>query len=603
MNLKKNLTAVLLTGVLMAGTCFGTAGTAFAANTATAATNTNTAVDTRPFNEKNDQPESGTDALGNIVSGVQKVLEPVAEPASDVLGNIPVPARSKDDSQPKSGVALYGLLQWDGKDGAAPFKELKVSKVQNKLPKHVYFRDNNGGFNREFEVCLYNGNLYIRHRNVDEKWRVAPVPKALKGHIAAISVDADEIMALDENNWIYTMVGLFDDTDQWTWSRNWGEVFDIGTGYQVINGENGQWSLSNIDPDYDLTYTDIDGRLHDVGGAGCTQIFMKDPEDPTKIYFLDPWLPADESREIGTPYHSRFKVQSFSSSASMTFVINKYGDMFTRLFDYDLSGSDEVFFEYSWFSQVNVKDATENSWSERLTSAKIRLPSPSWEQQPKIDGTITDRISVESTAQGSQNRRLKVEGKRKGHTGYFTKLVNDKTWKFVRTDEPLQGTVLQNSTKDTSKKDLAPKSGLHYKGTVKGTSAAGNYKATITVKDFAYNDHEQDARITVGDVTIPAKLYNEYGNLGHATTQVITWRPTGFGDALRRYTCALVLTKANYEKLATTEEGRAFLEGFMSGKRIRPLSLQANVHGLFFADDKQWTSFVRIGAFDLLRQP
>ena len=594
--MKKKLLTLLVTGLLVVTTCVGATGTAFAATPKNAAT-----TDTRPFNEKNTEPESGTDTLSNLLQGARNVLEPVAQPASKVVSKVPVPVRSKDGTRPKDDVALYGLLSWEGKDGALPFDQLKVSTLQKKLPKHVYFRDNNGGFNREFEVCLYEGNLYIRHRNVSEDWREAPVPKALKGQIKAISVDADEIMALDENNWIYTMVGLFDDTDQWTWSRNWGEVFDIGTGYQVVNGATGQWSLSNIDPDYDLTYTDIDGRLHDVGGAGCTQIFMKDPEDPTKIYFLDPWLPADESREIGTPYHSRFKVRSFSSSASMTFVINQYGDMFTRLFDYDLSGSDEVFFEYSWFSQANVKDAEENSWSERMVSAKIRLPSPSWEAQPKIDGTITDRISVESVAQGSENRRLKVEGKQNGHTGYFTKLVNDKTWKFVRTDEPLQGNLLQNSLSDTSKKDLAPKSGLNYKGTVKGTSNAGAYKATIKVKDFAYNDHEQTATVSVGGVKVPATLYNEYGNLGHATTQVITWRPTGFDTALRRYTCALVLTKDNYKKLAATEEGKAFLEGFMGGKRIRPLSLQANIKGLYFADDKQWTSFVRIGAFDLLR--
>ena len=552
------------------------------------------AVDTRPFNEKNAEKQS-TDAAADLVGAAQSALEPVAEPIETVVSDFPVPYKSKDGTRPLEGVATYGILKWDGKDGAVPFEQLKVSTVQNKLPKRVDFRDNYSGFNREFEICLYNGNIYIRHRNVNETWRVAPLPKSMRYNIKAISVDADEIIALDENNWIYTMVGLFDDTDEWNWSTNWGEVFDIGTGYQLGNGQNHQWALSNIDPEYDMTYTDIDGRLHNTGGSGCTQIFFLDPNDHTKIYYLDPWLPGDESREAGTPYHCRFKAQSLSSSASVTFIINKYGDMYTRLFDYDLAGADEVFFEYSWFSQEDVPDADPDDSLSSLTSAKIRLPSPSWEQQPKIPGEITDRISVESVAPGSENRRLKVEGRKNGYTGYWTKMLNDKAWTFVRTDEKLQGTLLQNSMEDTSAKDLAPQSGIHYKGTIAGTGAS------MKVKNFAYNDHEQTAYIKVGGVQVPATLYNEYGNLGRATTQVITWHDTGFNESLRRYTCALVLTQDNADKLAATEEGRAFLSDFMDGNLIRPLSLQANVNGLYFADDKQWTSSVRIGAFDLLR--
>ncbi len=57
--------------------------------------------------------------------------------------------------------------------------------------------------------------------------------------------------------------------------------------------------------------------------------------------------------------------------------------------------------------------------------------------------------------------------------------------------------------------------------------------------------------------------------------------------------------------LASTAGGKQFLETYLTelrdGSWIRPLSLQANIHGLYFADDDQVTTFVRIGAFDLLR--
>ncbi|MBR5753033.1 MAG: hypothetical protein IKX83_00960 [Clostridia bacterium] len=555
-------------------------------------------ADTRPFHEKNAETSS-TDTATALVNGVLDLTEPIAEPTFRIVEDFPVPVRSKDGTRPIEGVSLYGILRWDGKDGAVPFRQLKVSKVQDNLPKTVHFRDNNGGFNREYEICLYNGNIYVKHRGVAENWRVAPLPNSMRYRVKAVSVDADEIIALDENNWIYTCIGLFDDTDEWIWNTSWGEVFDIGTGYQLGNGATNQWSLSNVDPQYDMTYTDIDGKLQPVGSAGCTQIFFRDADDATKIYYLDPWLPPDESREIGTPYQSRFKAQSLSSSASVTFIINRYGDMFTRLFDYDLSGSDEVFYAYSWFEQVDAEPAAEYDILNQLTAAKLRLPSPSWVRQPKIPGTVTDRISVESVAPGAENRRLKVEGKQNGHTGYWTKLLNDRSWSFVRTDEPLQGTVLENSPQDTSRKDLAPKTGLHYKGRIAGTGA------TLKVKDFAYNSHDQKAYVFVGGLRVPATIYMEYGTLGTATTQIITWRPTGFGETLRRYSCALVISEADAKTLASTAEGKQFLETYLTelrdGSWIRPLSLQANIHGLYFADDDQVTTFVRIGAFDLLR--
>ncbi len=465
-------------------------------------------------------------------------------------------------SRPDNNVATHSRLQEKGRDGQKPFEELDVYPDQSKLPEEVLFRDNNGGYTKDMESCLYEGNIYIRHRDKGESWRACPMPEDLKGNVVAISMDADEIVALDKDNWIYLLEGLYKDSAEWTWSTSWGEVFSLGRGYQLPTGENGKWSLSNIDPKHDLTYLDGDGKVQPVGQAGCTQIFYLDPKDSANILYADPWLPADPSRAMGSPQHSRFKIRSLSSSASCTFVINKYGKMYTRLFDFDIGGSDPVFFHYSWTPVDDSARTAKNWWDHFLnrSTADIRLPAPYWEEQPGIPGEITDKISVDTTDSGMQNRRLKVEGRQNGKTGYWTKMLQDKTWTFVETGEPLQGKLLRNTGAD----DLKPATNINYKG------KAG--KAEIEVKDFAYNDSRTEITIRKDGKEIPAMLYYEYGSYGTATSQIITHRDHGLNKEPRRYTAAIYVDEEGQKALGLKQE-------------INPIAMSATTEKLILGSD------------------
>lgn len=519
-------------------------------------------------------------------------------PACTAKANLDALTLRSSETRPKQGVSVHGLLTWEAKENSAPFSKLPVAAHQETLPREIYMRDETGSYNRDYEIALRDGILYVKHRGVSEKWREAPMPDALKGYLTAISVDADEIIALDDENWIYTCIGLFDDTSEWKWMSAWGELFRVAPGYQLPNASRGQWVLSNIDRDYDETYTDADGRKHQVGGSGCTTIFYRSVEDPTRIIYLDPWLPNDESRESGTPYHSRFKVQALSASASELFVTNKYGDMFTRLFDYDLSGGDQMYFKYSWFSQEDspLPDDHTKLDRHRVASKRIRLPSPYWQKVPKIPGEITDRISVESTAPGSENRLLKVEGRKDGRTGYWKKTLTESTWTFVPTDEPLKGQLLENSMEDTSEKDLAPLSGIHYSGRIKG------YPAELTIRNFAYNDSIQTGELRVGFTKVPCTIYTEYGNLGTVTTMGITAHEAGLTDDPRYYMAALVVSDADLAKLKKDPFGKSFVSHFMLGNHLRPLSLKATDQALVFGNDKQLTGSQKLTDFTLKRQ-
>ncbi|MEE1353072.1 MAG: hypothetical protein U0K37_04610 [Acutalibacteraceae bacterium] len=460
-----------------------------------------------------------------------------------------------------------------GKDGAKKFDKLHRAPVNVELPEHVYLRDSTQSFNRHYEIALADGVLYVKKRNTAGPWKVAPCPEALKGKITGISMDADEIVALDKDNWIYNCFDCNDDTNKWNWGTAWGGVGRQGDSYQIGNSAPGKWALSITNVKQDKTYTDKDGKVHPVSLAGCTQLVFVDPNDPTKIISNDPWLPRDHSYNFGSPYHCRFKVNSLSASASTVFIMNKYGDMYTRQKDYDLSGGDPAQFRYSWLSQGD-KVAASNYFEHRLnpTSAAIRLPSPYWQKQPKIPGTITDRISIESTDAGTENRLLKVEGSYKGKNGFWCKMLNDSAWRFYVTNEPLKGNPVQNPKRDTSAEDLAPETGLNYTGTIEN--------AQLTVENFAYEDSVQPATLRIGNTEVPATLYTEYGNLGRAVTQVLTERDDGLSADPRRYVAALELSPDAIATLKTTSEGQAFLDDFMKGRSIRPLSMEATTDTL-----------------------
>ncbi len=151
-------------------------------------------------------------------------------------------------------------------------------------------------------------------------------------------------------------------------------------------------------------------------------------------------------------------------------------------------------------------------------------------------------------------------------------MLNDSAWRFYVTNEPLKGNPVQNPKRDTSAEDLAPETGLNYTGTIEN--------AQLTVENFAYEDSVQPATLRIGNTEVPATLYTEYGNLGRAVTQVLTERDDGLSADPRRYVAALELSPDAIATLKTTSEGQAFLDDFMKGRSIRPLSMEATTDTL-----------------------
>ncbi|WP_107985802.1 hypothetical protein [Rhodococcus sp. OK519] len=372
------------------------------------------------------------------------------------------PAGAEGASRPASCVP-FGTAQLPPgapSTGARDGLVLLPEAVGVAAPSSVELRTQTTQFNRFWDFALVDGALLTRPRVQSgenaEPWRYAPLPDCLRGVLVGISVDDDELIAVDGDGWIYTLDNVSHSPLLWNWTSAFGAPLWTGQGQQLPGGAPGTWALSVSSPWDNQTYTDAAGRIHYVGLGKMTMVPSL-TGDGSRITYADPWLPNDQSYEIGGPLGGRFRSVALSSAGSTTFVTNEFGDMFTRNFDFDAGGSDSVFFRYSWDDQTG-KPTAPNMFAELLDrdTAAIRLPAQDWVRQPKIPGEITSAISVHSTGVGPGMRELRVAGSRDGATGFWHKDLSADTWEFTATDADLPGAPLDNSPQDRSTETLAP---------------------------------------------------------------------------------------------------------------------------------------------------
>jgi hypothetical protein len=312
------------------------------------------------------------------------------------------------------------------------------------LPERVFLRTSSETFNRRYEFARRKGSIYGRARG-GGTWRELPLPACFAGRVASISVDDDELIALDTARRVYTMDNALKDASLFNWTARWGTPFWLGSGYSLpaVNA----WSWSVVSPLEDETWTDPAGNRTRIGSGKVSHIWGLRPGGQ-RLTFWDPWLPPDESYEMCGPHRGRFRAVNLSSSGSFVFVVGRRGDLFTRLYDFDLSGHDPVFFQYSYADQRGKGDGS-----------PIQLPAARWVEQPKVPGTITSAISIHKVGKGTIHRILRVEGARDGVTGYWERDAaspKSRGWAFHASGRPLTRARLGNPRRDTSARGLGP---------------------------------------------------------------------------------------------------------------------------------------------------
>ncbi len=370
--------------------------------------------------------------------------------------------------------------------------------------QEFYFRGRQQTYNQKYEFKTDGKKtILFKKRGLKDSWKKMVIPQEIE-KINGISSDDIYLVAIDQNNRVYTMFeGLSDDPSDFYWIDRWGFPFWYGSKIPAIFGDGIKvlkdalaWDVSFFSPDTDKYY-----QAHNKGkykvGLGCTNVFVLD-KNGQRITYLDPWLPIDYSYEVCAPKKGRFKSVNMSASGSTLFLINQYGDMFTRNYDFDMVGADDVFFTYAYNPLKKlVEENLESGIIPRSSNPLYRvfgldyprpLPIPGWTMQTKIDGTITDRITVMKKGEGGLKRDLMVEGiNNHGETGFWTKDVSAKEWEFVVTNRKTKGKILTgNSLQDTSDLDLGVDETLNFAGVYKVSrfKSKSYKKVKLEVKGF-----------------------------------------------------------------------------------------------------------------------
>ena len=314
------------------------------------------------------------------------------------------------------------------------------------LPDHVYFRTATESFNRHWYVAVRDGRVWVKPNEETGlrspgEWRLLGEtglpsgPGLVRGDpptaVAEISADGCHLHALSTGGLFYRGTDLRRDVHRaFRWTDRWGWPMARGPGIAAEFPTTRGWSVSDSHPFDVRRYTDPLGTSHSVG-LGVAHVYRLSP-DGTRIHYNDWWLPADWSRRVCGPERGTLRAAALSASGSTLFVVGEHGALYTRLYDFDTAGENDLL-TYSYGLDG----------SSGTTRA---LPAEPWQRQPDVGaGEITDRITIFQDGVGNGARVLRVEGRRDGSTGLFTKRIFDDEWTFQETGLPLQGRVLDRA--------------------------------------------------------------------------------------------------------------------------------------------------------------
>lgn len=440
------------------------------------------------------------------------------------------------------------------------------------LPKRVDLHSPTMSQNRNYYFAVKNGRLYVKpnfeRTGKRGKWRHVPAPACLDGDIRSIDADDDELTAINSSNQIFGMDQALSIPSRFNWSSRWGFPFWTGDGF-TVPGDAVAWAWTVISPRESEYWVDPAGNRHAVGEGKVSHVLSL-RGDHRRITMNDPWLPQDRSYEVCGPRRGTFRMSNLAASGSVLFVIGNHGDMYTRLWDFDIAGLDNVFFDYSYEDQRGVGNPA------------IQLPGAHWVQQPKIHGKITNRISITTVGRGTLHRTLRVEGRNpRGLPGFWQKDLytlnrGSAGWKFIPTPKAkITGRPLDNPPGDMSARRAASPEDSRY------VLDDGTYSAEIP--DFNIYCGRSALRVHLDD--------GYYVDLNLFLDDVVRAVPRGRGvdDNPRRVIGTIEVTPRAREMATESEQARAFIENVLGNRKftsttidVTTSSLTMNALGLTF---------------------
>jgi len=301
------------------------------------------------------------------------------------------------------------------------------------LPSDVLLKTASQTFNRRWQLALRDGRLHVRAQDGASDWRLlgdglpdGDLPRfGRPTFIDALTADGIHLQVVDDRGVLYRADNLTEDVDgpNFHWTDEWGGAGADGPGLELdMPLHPFGFAVSDSHPLGVASYEDIRGIEHSVG-LGVAHLYRLS-DDGARLHFNDWWLPPDWSRQVCGPEHGTLRMAALSASASTLFVRTVDGRLFTRLYDLDTSGENDLL-TYS-FVIVGPSGTTR------------ALPAEPWREHAAPDAPLTTALTILQTGEGNAARTLRIEGiDDDGRVGVFEKGIDDAAWTFVATDGPL----------------------------------------------------------------------------------------------------------------------------------------------------------------------
>ncbi len=410
------------------------------------------------------------------------------------------------------------------------------------LPEDVVFRSLTQTFTSGQAFVLRDGRVYVRPARdgrvvAGRPWRVLTLPACLDGRVAALSADRYLLLATTADGQIYSHDTIDTDASPERWTVRWGPFFWTGLGMRLW-GDVRTWSTSEIDSDQFVR--DRAGRDHHAVGAATLYALRGDGR---RITYLDPWLPNDESREVCGPRRGTVPLATISASGSTVLAVSRRGELFTRMYDFDISGANTVFTSYTWDPAAGNGDA------------RWQLPAPGWVRHARPPGRFTDKVTLLTTGLQAADRLLRVAGRdRRGRPGWWEKPLAARAWAFVAARGVLGGRWLPLAGRAA---EVAPDD-RRYAGSIGGAPAE--------LLDFNAQCSPAVLRVHVADDAVLDLEVHSHDGLRQEP------RAAGLDDVPREYNGALMVPAG-----VSDPRARAWLNANLGATRVAtaPLAVTA----------------------------
>ncbi len=264
------------------------------------------------------------------------------------------------------------------------------------------------------------------------KFRDFKVPKK----IIEISADNSILIALsDENQFYYCYLN---DGSKFHGIKGWADKWGGPAAELYYSEKFKRWDVGCRSEKVEW-FEDPDGYKRSYSGFGLSTLYALS-KDGRDIYFVDNGMPQSFHDIIAGPINGEFIAENMSVSGDTIFLIDKFGNMYTRMADFDTIGDDVMLYKYTYRSLPLPKNNDGRSFEatqfgKEFMNIAVKLPCEPWRKQKMIQlknkAKITNKITILTTDKGNAGRELRVAGlDENGNNGYYYKNIFEEEWKF-----------------------------------------------------------------------------------------------------------------------------------------------------------------------------